>query len=366
MEDSLLHSESAGAESRDDSLLWYAQALWSVRWFCGLTLLVGLSIGVWAATNEASKRTVGLIRGVNPAVGYMHRNYWDGISRTIQAQLRVAGESFRARAEVTVKPDTDPWLVRIEIRHSASGEGRQILSDMLQSLPCVRDRSTGETADSEILDEAVSGELRLIQILNEFEAELARLYPDWEAKFADFHSGLLSDHLPDRVYFNEGMLRLPFEDVPHALRFRRLARAAAEVSRESDVVGQMNPEHSDLPRFIRLQREATRLFLLHWGVHDVFSAAAESHTVVLDNVFESDDSAERYWLKYLFLASLASTGIAFLLAVPWHWLKTNWRQITSGRDSRLPRHIRSQKNARLLRLLIKRVGAVLQRLWFER
>lgn len=278
-----------------------------------MMLLLGLSMGAWAATGEACKRTVGLIRGVNPAVGYMHRNYWDGISRTIQAQLRVAGESFRSRAEVAVRADTDPWLVRVEIRHIAAGEGRQILGEMLKSLPGEQGRRGTDSADTPVGQETVKRELQLIQSLNELEQQLEILSPGWKAKVGDSRLDVLSDALPNRVFFNEGMLRLPFEDVPHALRFRTLVRAASEVSRRSSNTGKMNPEADELTVLIRLQQRVTRLFLLHWAAHDVFSAAAESHTVELDNVFEMDDGAVRIWLKSL------SVGPPLALELPFCW-----------------------------------------------
>ncbi len=330
MNDSGTYSETDGTERVDDLVLWYAQALWSVRWFCAMALLAGLCVAAWAATREAGKRTVGLVRGVNPAVGYMHRTYWDGISRTMQAQLRMAGESFRRRAEVAVKADTDPWLVRIEIRHSEVGEGRQILDQMLQNLSGVYGSRTADSAETAVREEAVARELQLIQTLQELEQQLTQLCPDWEAEIEKSRSGLESEALPNRVFFNEGMLRLPFEDVPHSLHFRRLARAATEISRRSSNTGKPSPELSEWPRLIRLQQQATRLFLLHWATHDVFSAAAESHQVVLDQVFEFDEGSARAWLKYLFAGSVSSLGIAFLLAVPWHWLRTNWQRITGG------------------------------------
>ena len=330
MDDGLTELKTARTECDDDSVLWYAQALWSLRWFCAMMLVLGLSMGAWAATGEACKRTVGLIRGVNPAVGYMHRNYWDGISRTIQAQLRVAGESFRSRAEVAVRADTDPWLVRVEIRHIAAGEGRQILGEMLKSLPGEQGRRGTDSADTPVGQETVHRELQLIQSLNELEQQLEILSPGWKAKVGDSRLDVLSDALPNRVFFNEGMLRLPFEDVPHALRFRTLVRAASDVSRRSSNTGKMNPEADELTVLIRLQQRVTRLFLLHWAAHDVFSAAAESHTVELDNVFEMDDGAVRIWLKSLSVGVTSSLGIAFLLAVPWHWLRTNWHRITGS------------------------------------
>ena len=331
MNDGLTDLDAVHAERVDDSVLWYAQAVWSLRWFCAMTLLLGLSLGAWTATGEAGKRTVGLVRGVNPAVGYMHRNYWDGISRTIQAQLRVAGESFRTRAEVAVRADTDPWLVRVEIRHLAAGEGRQILDEMLKNLPGQQGHRIAASAATAVGDDAVNRELQLIQTLNELEQQLELFSPGWEAKLTDSRLGVLSEALPNRVFFNEGMLRLPFEDVPHALRFRTLVRAASEISRRSGGTDNRNPETRDWAGLIRLQQRATRLFLLHWGAHDVFSAASESHTVVLDNVFEMDEGAVRIWLKQLFLGGASSLGVAFLLAVPWHWLRTNWHRITGSR-----------------------------------
>ena len=326
-------TEDSRTHLPDDTMLWYAQAIWAARWFGLCCLGVGLALGALAALREPGRRTVVLLRGENPAIGYMHRSYWDGVSRTIQAQLTVAAEAFKASADIAVKADVDPWLLRIEVRHAADGEGRRIIEQITAQLPCMRrsvEVAAAQSAGavSALQQPDVEREMQLIQAMDQLQRQLAAVWPEWTQVEKPVCEDPLTDVLPDRIFFNEGMLRLPFEDVPHALRFRRLARAVGHASLRTDNVKTL-PSSESWRELIGQQQQMTRLFLLHWATHDVFSAAANSHSVVIDSLHEMQEPALNPWLKYLFAGVVGSLGLAFLLAVPSYWLRQNWARITA-------------------------------------
>ena len=99
----LTETEDSGCDLPDDALLWYAQALWAARWFGLCCVLLGLAAGAVAAWPEPGLRTVALVRGENPAVRYMHRNNWAGVTPTLQSQPKVAAHTFRPAGDI---PDT--------------------------------------------------------------------------------------------------------------------------------------------------------------------------------------------------------------------------------------------------------------------
>lgn len=332
----LTETEDSGCDLPDDALLWYAQALWAARWFGLCCVLLGLAAGAVAAWREPGLRTVALVRGENPAVGYMHRNYWDGVSRTIQSQLKVAAEAFRPAVDIAVKSEADPWLVRIELRHVTTGEGRRVIEQLTAQLPCMaRPASVTDTQPAGTVptdrQPGVEREIQLIEAMDQLQRQVSVMWPEWDQVMQAPVQDSLTHAQPNRVFFNEGMLRLPFEDVPHAERFRRLTRAVGQVSLRSGTATATQSNES-WRQLTGLQQQVTRLFLLHWAAHDVFSAAADSHSVVIDSVHEASEPPVRYWLKYLFAGGTVSLGVVFVLVVPWYWLRQNWNRITAAGD----------------------------------
>ena len=320
-------------------MLWYAQALWAARWFGLCCLILGLALGATAALREPGFKTVALVRGENPAIGYMHRSYWDGVSRTIQTQLKVSAEAFKSAAEIAVRAEADPWLVRIEVQHAADGEGLSIIQQLTARLPCMRGAVpvAGTPAAGTQSADALSAqqqpdierEMQLIAAMDQLQQQLSAVWPEWHQAAHSSGADALTDILPNRIFFNEGMLRLPFEDVPHVLQFRRLIRAVGQLSLRVGTAA-ATPSGEVWRQLIGQQQQVTRLFLLHWAAHDVFSAAAGSHSVVIDIVHETRQPSLRSWLKYLFAGAVGSLGIVFLLVVPWYWLRQNWARVTGA------------------------------------
>lgn len=331
-------SETQDGESQlpDDVLLWYAQALWAARWFGLCCVILGLAVGATVAWREPGFRTAALVRGENRAIGYMHRNYWDGVSRTIQSQLKVSAETFKPAAEIAVKSEPDPWLIRVEVRHAADGQGQRIIQQLTAGLPCMTrsaDVAGRQSAGTVAADRQsnVEREMQLIEAMDQLQQQLAEVWPEWAQVTQAAGQDPLTDVLPNRIFFNEGMLRLPFEDVPFAGRFRRLTRAVGQLSLRADTAAAL-PSDRSWRQLIDLQQQVTHRFLLHWAAQDVFSAAADSHSVVIDSVHQVREPPLRYWLKYLFAAVTVSLGLVLLLVVPWYWLRQNWNRITEAVD----------------------------------
>ena len=312
----------------EDHLLWYARAIYRSRWFCLVMLLNGIVWGLSTAMHQPLFRTVAILRGTNPLVGYHHRGYWEPQGRTLQSQVRTAAESLLPREIVRLKSEQDPWLLRLEIQHEKAGDGEQIVQQVLDKVRAISVRSD---SDGNPDTGAVSLETSAISsLLGQMQQILGTLRAENNLSPLDL-TELPGQPLGQR-YASDVMLRMPFDELPLAGRFRQLQLAVdryfADVAGKSaDPVCTKNEQ-----RLLILQSQVMQQMLINWGRMDLFASVGERNSIQADLIYEYSVSRWLVIPRELLLRILIASGVALLAIVPSIWVIDYWPLICAKAD----------------------------------
>ncbi|MBL8872830.1 MAG: hypothetical protein JNK90_23830, partial [Planctomycetaceae bacterium] len=203
-----------------DSLAWYARAIYRCRWFFLFVSVLGLAYGVWQALAQPDFRTVATLRLKNDLIDYQHRNYWDPQGRTMLAQARTIAASLAGDNIVSVKPESDSWLVRVEVTHQETGAGEQLVQQLLVKLKELNQDNANSPRDDGTKEPTISknNSRRLVDLLDQIDMRLKRL------NIADTLSVETANVPPPQSFrvSADYIVRLPLDQLPLAYRFTRL------------------------------------------------------------------------------------------------------------------------------------------------
>jgi|GEM_PF-2506816 len=308
-------------EARGDSLLWYARAVYRSRWFCLLLLLCGVGWALWSALQQPLFRTVAILKVVNPLVGYHHRNYWEPQGRIAQSQVRMAAESCLPRGTFNLKAELDPWVMRLEVQHSQPGSGRQIVQEVLDRVG----HTETWAAASAVSAGTVPGHVQtsaIAELLDQLQQVLTVLRAQRGLTPLNLSQSLGA--VPGQRYASDVMLRMPFDELPMAGRFRQLQAAVDGYFGEVSGTAGENVHAAAEQKLLQLQSQVMRQMLINWGRMDLFASAATENVVKSDLLYETRESRSRLITRELLLWSLISVGAAFLVVVPVIWTIDYW------------------------------------------
>jgi hypothetical protein len=311
-----------------DSLAWYARAIYRCRYFFLLMLLSGLAFGGWQVYAEPDFRTIANLRLKNDLLDYQHRAYWDPQGRKTMAQVRgVAGE-LAQDATISVKQESDPWLLRLDIMHQNSGAGELLVQQILLKLRQLN-RSVEPNPDSKSSVGANGSEnktRRLVDLLDQMEIRLSQL----NVENLSLDTSKASDPiLPQSFRVSaDYIVRWPLDQLPQAHRF---AEVQQRIDQYFKSVSQKPTQERDVAvenELLSLQEKAVMQMLQMWGRMELSAAATSENQIVCDSVYEQPIDLWQQSARELFLWSCLAVGIAILIIVPWVWCIDHWRIIT--------------------------------------
>jgi hypothetical protein len=323
---SLSHLPEEGTAAHamtDDTLVWYGRAVYRSRVFCMGLLLIGAAWGLWRAVQQPLFRTVAILRVSNPLVGYHHLAYWEPQGRTVQSQVRLAAESFLPRGEFSVKSQTDAWMIRMDVPHQHSGTGEQIVQQVLEKVRAIGKQSAA--ADGHGPGPGKADIAAAAVLLDELQQLLATLRADSGLQPLDLKD--LPPHALGQRYASDVMLRMPFDELPMAGRFRQLQAAVDRYF--SDRAGKTSDSATSVgeQRLLLLQSQVMQQMLINWGRMDLFASAATENSLQLDMIHESRMTLSLVIAREVLLWTLIAAALAFLVIVPVTWTIDRWPQI---------------------------------------
>jgi hypothetical protein len=291
-------------------------------------LLSGLTFGGWQAYAHPNFRTLANLRLKNDLIDYQHRGYWDPQGRKTIAQVRgVAGELVKD-ATVSVKQESDPWLLRIEIMHHNSGAGESLVQQVLLKLKYLN-QTVEQTSDSNTAIGTKGPEnktRRLVDLLDQMDTCLSELNADNPALNTPSDNDNI---LPQSFRVSaDYIVRWPLDQLPQAQRF---AQAQQSIDQYFKSASQNPLTERDVPtenELLSLQEKAVMEMLQMWGRMELSAAASSENQVVCDSVYEQPIDQIQQSSRELFLWSCLAMGTAILIIVPWVWCIENWHVIT--------------------------------------
>lgn len=315
-----LDQPAAAEQIAGDSLFWYARAVYRCRWFCVLLLLSGTGYGLWLGLQQPLFRTVAVLRVVNPLVGYHHRSYWEPQGRIAQSQVRMAAESLLSRGLFNLKAESDPWVMRLEVQHQVTGSGQQSVQDVLNKLSDVGARAAPAAAEG-----TPAGTLQTVAIadvLDQLQQVLRLLRAERGLPPLDLSQTATA--VAGQRYASDVMLRMPFDELPMAGRFRQLQLAVDRYFAEVAGIASDGVRTADELKLLQLQSQVMRQMLINWGRMDLFAAAVTENTVQADLVYETCESRIRVIAREALLWTMIVAGAAILVVVPVIWTSDHW------------------------------------------
>ena len=309
-----------------DSIAWYARAIYRCRWFFLTVSVLGLAYGIWQGIAQPDFRTVATLRLKNDLIDYQHRGYWDPQGRTMLAQTRTIAASLAGQNSVSVKPESDSWLVRIEVTHQKAGEGEQLVQQLLVKLKelNVTDKKApkGEgTTEPNISNNS----RRLVDLLDQIEMRLKRL------NAADTLSDQTARALPPQSFrvSADYIVRLPLDQLPLAYRFTRLQQRIDQYFQTASAQTKEERNIAVEDELLMLQEQALMETLKTWGRMDLNAAASSENQIFCDVLYEQPIEQTQPMLREIFLWACIAIGAAILMIVPWVWCVDNWRIIAA-------------------------------------
>lgn len=309
-----------------DSLAWYARAIYRCRWFFLTVSALGLAYGIWQAIAQPDFRTVATLRLKNELIDYQHRSFWDPQGRTMLAQARTIAASLAGNTVVSVKPESDSWLVRVEVTHQNAGEGEQLVQQLLTKLKEINQTVTkAQKVEGAVEPNVANHSRRLVDLLDQIEARLKRLNAG-EPTVDEAAS------VPPPQNFRvsaDYIVRLPLDQLPLANRFTRLQHRIDQYfqSASAQTIEERNITVED--ELLMLQEQALIETLKTWGRMDLNAAAASENQIFCDVLYEQPVDQTLPMMREIFLWSCLAVGAAILIIVPWVWCVDNWRIIAA-------------------------------------
>lgn len=310
-----------------DSLAWYARAIYRCRWFFLTICVLGLAYGIWQAMVQPDFRTVATLRLKNDLIDYQHRGYWDPQGRTMLAQARTIAASLAGNTVVNVKPESDSWLVRVEVTHQNAGEGEQLVQQLLVKLKELNQTDTTDpkTVEGGVEPDVANNSRRLVDLLDQIEVRLKQL------NAAEPTVGeAASVPLPQSFRVSaDYIVRLPLDQLPLAERFARLQQRIDQYFQSASAQTKEERSTAIEDELLLLQEQALMETLKSWGRMELYAAATAENQVFCDVLFEQPIEQTQQMLREIFLWSCLAIGAAILVIVPWVWCVDNWRIIAA-------------------------------------
>jgi hypothetical protein len=219
-----------------------------------------------------------------------------------------------------VKAELDSWVMRLEFPNEDSGGGRQIVQDLLQQVH----RIEGGTASTAIAGESM-GLLEITavaQLLDEMQGVLAKLQLESGMPPLDLSEPMGTGAGPH--YASDVMVRMPFDELPMAGRFRQLQLAIDRYF--SSVAGRAADGTRAIAEqaLLQLQAQVMRQMLINWGRMDLFASAVTENRVQADLVSEFRVNRMQFIIRDVLLWLAISAGVAILMVVPAIWAVDHW------------------------------------------
>ena len=310
-----------------DSLAWYARAIYRCRWFFLTICVLGLAYGIWQAIVQPDFRTVATLRLKNDLIDYQHRGYWEPQGRTMLAQARTIAASLAGNTVVSVKPEFDSWLVRVEVTHQNVGEGEQLVQQLLVKLRELNqtDATAPKKLEGTTEPNVANHSRRLVDLLDQIEERLKQLNatepPVGEAASA-----------PPPQSFRvsaDYIVRLPLDQLPLANRFIRLQQRIDQYFQSASAQAKEGRNIAVEDELLLLQEQALMETLKSWGRLELNAAAAAENQIFCDVLYEQPIEQTQPMLREIFLWTFLAIGAAILIIVPWVWCVDNWRIIAN-------------------------------------
>ncbi len=244
-----------------------------------------------------------------------------GRDAEVQAQVRMAAESCLPRGTFNLKAELDPWVMRLEVQHSQPGSGRQIVQEVLDRVG----HTETWAAASAVSAGTVPGHVQtsaIAKLLDQLQQVLTVLRAQRGLTPLNLSQSLGA--VPGQRYASDVMLRMPFDELPMAGRFRQLQAAVDGYFGEVSGTAGENVHAAAEQKLLQLQSQVMRQMLINWGRMDLFASAATENVVKSDLLYETRESRGRLIARELFLWSLISVGAAFLVVVPVIWTIDYW------------------------------------------
>lgn len=309
-----------------DSLAWYARAIYRCRWFFLTICVLGLAYGIWQAIVQPDFRTVATLRLKNDLIDYQHRGYWEPQGRTMLAQARTIAASLAGNTVVSVKPESDSWLVRVEVTHQNAGEGEQLVQQLLTKLKELNQTGTkAQKAEGATEPNVANHSRRLVDLLDQIEDRLKQLNatepPVGEAA-----------GVPPPQSFRvsaDYIVRLPLDQLPLANRFTRLQQRIDQYFQSASAKAKEARDIAVEDELLLLQEQALMEMLKSWGRLELNAAAAAENQIFCDVLYEQPIEQTQPILREIFLWTCLAIGAAILIILPWVWCVDNWRIIAN-------------------------------------
>ncbi|MFM7168748.1 MAG: hypothetical protein ACKO3T_26215, partial [Planctomycetaceae bacterium] len=267
--------DQSPVQPSSDSLIWWLRAIDRCRWLCLLVLAIGLLSGFFAAWNAPRYQTTAVLRLSSEAVSYQQTAYWQARANTVAVQLRAWAYAADSQAALVVKPESIPWMLRIEILHPESGAGKQLLERLLNRLRTVQADASG-LADRDSQGQTLAHSLQ--SLMNQFQQQLFQLQ-----RQAGLPTGLAE--APAEAGRGQGLLahtdtQLPYWLLPHVHRYQQLMLSAdhyfsAMVGESGDVSA--GPEQL---RLLEIQHLLAQRLLTYRGSLDLMRVALQTESAV--------------------------------------------------------------------------------------
>ena len=309
-----------------DSIAWYARAIYRCRWFFLAASLLGLAYGIWQGIAQPEFRTVATLRLKNDLIDYQHRGYWDPQGRTMLAQARAIAATLAGDNSVSVKPESDAWLVRVEVTHPNAGGGEQLVQQLrvkLKELNLSNEKLLKAEGTTDPI--IANNSRRLVDLLDEIEMRLKRL------NAPETPSGETSNTPPPQSFrvSADYIVRLPLEQLPLAYRFSRLQQRIDQYFQSASAKTKEERNTVIEDELLLLQEQALMETLKTWGRMDLNAAAASENKLFCDVLYEQPIERTQPMLREIFLWSCIAVGAAILIIVPWVWCVDHWRIIAA-------------------------------------
>ena len=125
-------------------------------------------------------------------------------------------------------------------------------------------------------------------------------------------------------YASDVMVRMPFDELPMAGRFRQLQLAIDRYF--SSVAGRAADGTRAIAEqaLLQLQAQVMRQMLINWGRMDLFASAVTENRVQADLVSEFRVNRMQFIIRDVLLWLAISAGVAILMVVPAIWAVDHW------------------------------------------
>ena len=309
-----------------DTMLWYARAIWRSRLFFCTSVLAGVVWGVVSAMLFPRFQTVCLFTELNPVISHRHRDYWETIGRATTVQLKMLAEGEGPEWMISVRPETDPWMQRIEIRHDEKGEGLRLaerLHARLREQNEANLRNSGLTVSGGLLSERE----RLSESLNKLQKTLAAARLALELPLP----ALDQTEIPppeSLTILPKDVEKLPFEALPDLPRVRYLQNDALALITHVASLADDQQHREQIREIEQLVDQSTAALIEYWARMDLFVLACHRNRVELDVILETPASLRLELLRRTWLGAMLGGILATVVIVPWIWTRDYWGEIT--------------------------------------